>query len=406
MSISYIGSGPAYAVANNPTDPAWPSGHEAGDFGLLLIATANQPMSAPSGWTEIGSSYGVGTAGGVSGSIAVQAFFKWATSSSESAPVVPDTGNLTICQVHAYRGVNSTTPLDISKVGFTSSGTTITLSSTAVSNSNCKVIAHVASDYGVVSTSIYSSSSGGNTTNLSEILDIGTTAGVGGSSAAYHGDLATSPTGDLTVSIPSSSTWVGVILVLRPAQAIVTFSSAGVSSSSLLATWTGGGRANVTITGNGAFSPAARALFRANLSAAGASTFSPEILIPFHAHGTSSCSLLSAQIQRFAPLRVFGSSYTSDGNSITFPYYALAGFTAEHADPITGDWRQLIQALLYSAKTYLDTIPPSSTLCPQTVELFMLEDWRRKDARFGRHMKRSFTLRLITKPPISNVVEE
>jgi hypothetical protein len=44
--------------------------------------------------------------------------------------------------------------------------------------------------------------------------------------------------------------------------------------------------------------------------------------------------------------------YSSDGTSITLPIASLIGLTAAEADAVTGDWREILQAILLRAVEY------------------------------------------------------
>ena len=47
--------------------------------------------------------------------------------------------------------------------------------------------------------------------------------------------------------------------------------------------------------------------------------------------------------------------YTSDGTNITFPIASVVGLTAAEADAVTGDWREILQAILLRAVEYHET---------------------------------------------------
>jgi hypothetical protein len=104
-----------------------------------------------------------------------------------------------------------------------------------------------------------------------------------------------------------------------------------------------------------------------------------------------------------APVDVV-SSYGFDGAHITIQIVSLPGVTAANANASTGDWRQLFQALCLITDDWLAGMPVASK--PLAIRSFMLEDWRRKDPKFGRHMKRSFAFDFTTKYPLMDVTEE
>lgn len=54
---------------------------------------------------------------------------------------------------------------------------------------------------------------------------------------------------------------------------------------------------------------------------------------------------------RVAPEQVIP-GYSSDGTNITLPIASLIGLTAAEADAVTGDWREILQAILIKAVEY------------------------------------------------------
>lgn len=57
---------------------------------------------------------------------------------------------------------------------------------------------------------------------------------------------------------------------------------------------------------------------------------------------------------RLSPEQVLP-GYSSDGTSITFPIASVIGLTSAEADAITGDWREILQAILLRAVEYHKT---------------------------------------------------
>jgi hypothetical protein len=89
-------------------------------------------------------------------------------------------------------------------------------------------------------------------------------------------------------------------------------------------------------------------------SAAGTSTVigvaDAQYLVQFvgSAAGTSTVIGVADAASKFKPLDLFV-GYSSDGTSITIPISSVIGLTAEEADVITGDWREVLQAILLRA---------------------------------------------------------
>ena len=64
--------------------------------------------------------------------------------------------------------------------------------------------------------------------------------------------------------------------------------------------------------------------------------------------GTSTVIGVADAASKFKPLDLFV-GYSSDGTSITIPISSVIGLTAEEADAVTGDWREVLQAILLRA---------------------------------------------------------
>jgi hypothetical protein len=56
--------------------------------------------------------------------------------------------------------------------------------------------------------------------------------------------------------------------------------------------------------------------------------------------------------RHLAPGLVFGIEYSSDGTNITFPIANLIGLTAAEADSVTGDLREILQAIFLKSTEY------------------------------------------------------
>jgi hypothetical protein len=105
----------------------------------------------------------------------------------------------------------------------------------------------------------------------------------------------------------------------------------------------------------------------------------------------------------FAPCKILPAGYASDGINITIKRDLLPALSEDEVHATSGDLRKIVQALLLRLDSHLAAMSQIDQL--QTVKSFMLEDWNRKNATFGRHSKRSFTLQFITTSPPANVAE-
>ena len=88
------------------------------------------------------------------------------------------------------------------------------------------------------------------------------------------------------------------------------------------------------------------------------------------AFGTSTAVGAADAESKFRPKDLF-LGYESDGTSITIPIASVIGLTAAEADTVTGDWREVLQAVLLRI----------DALRALLAELRRLEQWRDDDDR-------------------------
>jgi len=68
-------------------------------------------------------------------------------------------------------------------------------------------------------------------------------------------------------------------------------------------------------------------------------------------NGTATVSGAFAAFSELPPIALWP-GYESDGTSITIPIASMIGLTAEEADAVTGDWREILQAVLLRSVEY------------------------------------------------------
>lgn len=79
---------------------------------------------------------------------------------------------------------------------------------------------------------------------------------------------------------------------------------------------------------------------------------------------------------RFTPYLLWP-GYSSDGTDIVIPIASIPGLTAAQADSTTGDWRDILQALLLSSRTYMLGLAWSER--PKTYHVFGMDQFQRTD---------------------------
>lgn len=169
---------------------AWPA-ELTGDIGLLVMETANEAVTAPVGWLQVGGSpQGIGTAGSTSAT-RLTALYKRALSSSESSVMVADPGDHIVAQLITFRGcVGTGFPWDIAAGDTAASSVVVVYPNGTTSVDNTLVVEIVANS---TDTTISQTSSYGNSSlaNLTERVDANRTDGNGGGFSLITGEKAT-----------------------------------------------------------------------------------------------------------------------------------------------------------------------------------------------------------------------
>jgi hypothetical protein len=98
-------------------------------------------------------------------------------------------------------------------------------------------------------------------------------------------------------------------------------------------------------------------------------------------------------ITRLAPVR-WMPGYTSDGTSITIPIAALGeNITAAEANAVTGDWREILQAVLVKTNEYHRSLSPTELKQPKAFGSFVFTDYNSQHPIFGSGLKRTIRVK-------------
>lgn len=222
MAITYVGKS-TFASGTAALSVGAVSGVAAGDLLLLFVESANQPVAAPSGYTQVTNSpVAIGTAA-AAGGVALQVFYRIATG-ADTTTTVADSGDHTTAIKMAFRGVSTSTPFDATPV----SGTKTTASTSSsypgitTATANAMVVYASALDLGAASTATTSSQANANLTSITERHDQTVASGFGGGLVITTGMKATAgATGNLTATV-TSTTQVYLTLALRPSPPVIT----------------------------------------------------------------------------------------------------------------------------------------------------------------------------------------
>jgi hypothetical protein len=97
----------------------------------------------------------------------------------------------------------------------------------------------------------------------------------------------------------------------------------------------------------------------------------------------------------FPPFLVFSGYIT---NEVTIPIADLPGLTAEEADPVTGDWRKIVQSIFLASLQHEEPIPWSSI--PKSYSIFKYD-------LYGQDQIQShFLIKFFTNPISPEVAAE
>jgi hypothetical protein len=252
---SFVSAG-AMAEGTGNVTPGLPPGLAEKDIMLLFVETANEAVTAPTGWVAVADSpQGTGTAAGTAAT-RLTVFWKRA-GITETAPTITDPGEHAVAQILAFRGcVNTGNPWDVTSGDVASSASTsVSIPGDTTTVVNCLVVLAVsnATDTATPQASGYTNAS---LANLTERTDINSTQGNGGGFAVITGEKATiGAYSATTATLATSSVQGRISIALKPA--LITWSATIGSINSSSGVWTApsldGQTAQITVT-NGNFS--------------------------------------------------------------------------------------------------------------------------------------------------------
>lgn len=178
---------PAFNAAGTGTtgNPSWPT-HTTGDFGILYVEHPDSTITTPSGWTLIG------TVIGVANTVRLTAFYRFATSSSETAPTISGSADHNWSVIITYTGVNTSNPVHVASFSDYPDGGTTGLTTPGMTTllDDCLIIAAYAWNIDNAGP-LASAPTNADLSSLTERYDAGTITGNGGGLVVLDGGLAT-----------------------------------------------------------------------------------------------------------------------------------------------------------------------------------------------------------------------
>jgi hypothetical protein len=205
----------AEAAGTGNISPAWPSGHQAGDIGLLLVecnGNQNANLGTAAGFAAVSNSPSVQGA-----NTRLTAYWCRATGSSQSAPTVTDPGDHAYGVILVFRNCKTTgDPWNITGANQQGSATTsISVSGVTTTVPNTMVLACSARANDQAGDQIVDWTNA-NLAQMAELFGGGTTQGGGGGIGVAGGvKVAAGATGASTATGPSA-TYAHMMIALEP----------------------------------------------------------------------------------------------------------------------------------------------------------------------------------------------
>jgi hypothetical protein len=214
MAITFVSNGTIQQTTLDSDSAPYPTGWAADDFLLLAVEDGGATLTADAGWTAVPGSNVIGSGVGL-------ALWYRIAQAGDSGSV--GYGGTSINQMQGtvlgYRGVDTTTPLDVTPVtGTAAASTSVTLPSVTTVNANAMVILAIARADDRASGNNFLSWTNANLTSLTERVDTNYAGGNDGSLGIADGIKATAgATGTTALSVSVSAASAYLTLALRPA---------------------------------------------------------------------------------------------------------------------------------------------------------------------------------------------
>ena len=218
---TFVGLNELALSASGSGSVVWTVGHQADDIGVIVVQTANQTVSTPTGFTLLGN-IGTGSAG-AAGAVAVWVFWKRATSAAEGDVTIADAGDHVRARMLLFRGCETSgSPLDGAAVTDTvaaASATTavsIAMPTTTVADTFCVGLVANATDATNNQTTVGSWVNAA-LAGFTRVLNGNTNVGVGGGCDGGGGTKAAAgAVGNSTSTLGTASAQALLSFALKP----------------------------------------------------------------------------------------------------------------------------------------------------------------------------------------------
>jgi len=224
---TYIGKSTAGSGTGAISIDFTSSGRTTGDKLIIAIASANETIAAPSGYTETASSPQSRGTAAAAGGIRL-ALFEKTSDGTETTVSIADSGNHTYAVGFVLRkSALDTLVIDASAGNNVAATTSGSFGGVTTTGSNRLIIHAVATDRDSTAAS-WSGEANANLTNLTERHDAGTTSGQGSGIAIFTGEKKDAgATGSTTATQAASSAYCWITLAFGNAADVINHATTG-----------------------------------------------------------------------------------------------------------------------------------------------------------------------------------
>lgn len=223
MTVSFLSAGAKAASSGVPSVP-WPNGaYNTGDLGVMLVETANEVMTLPSGWSEfVNSPQGGGTSGVDATATRLTMYWKRATSNAEANVALADAGDHGIGQILVFTGVHSLDTVLVNATAGDNTGTTtstsVTCPAVSTTTDNCFILATCAEGVDAGTARFNAWAATGTLSGFTVLVNTADATANGGGFSAAGGLLAAAGNSDTVVmGLLTTSIQARITVALTPA---------------------------------------------------------------------------------------------------------------------------------------------------------------------------------------------
>lgn len=193
-----------------------------------------------------------------------------------------------------------------------------------------------------------------------------------------------------------TSTVLGVVVPVGLVYGTSNVEGAGLA----LAEATGGVQGSVEVVGQMLSN-------RGDGSAAGsAAAIADNTLMFAYSDGVATVEGEGLSHSEFAPFFMWP-NFSTDTASITIPIADLAGdLDATEADPVTGDWRKILQAFMQQMEAHYSTLEEQAEGPPRTTRSHIVTNYSAKHPVFGTTLRRTTLAHFYLDYQTGNVAQE